>query len=48
VDRFTSEARAIVNVIRNGVATVVIAKSERAFEGREAAALAADEDLAAA
>ena len=49
VDRFMSEARAIVNVIGNGVATVVIAKSERAFdEGREAAALAGDEELAAA
>jgi len=32
VDRFMSEARAIVNLIGNGVATVVIAKSERAFD----------------
>ena len=32
VDRFMSEARAIVNLIGNGVATVVIAKSEKAFD----------------
>jgi aerobic C4-dicarboxylate transport protein len=32
VDRFMSEARAITNVIGNAVATVVISKSERAFE----------------
>jgi aerobic C4-dicarboxylate transport protein len=32
VDRFMSEARAIVNLIGNGVATIVIAKSERAFD----------------
>ncbi|HEX6574430.1 MAG TPA: dicarboxylate/amino acid:cation symporter [Gemmatimonadaceae bacterium] len=31
VDRFMSEARAITNVIGNGVATVVVAKSENAF-----------------
>ncbi len=32
VDRFMSEARAIVNLIGNGVATLVIARSEGAFE----------------
>jgi len=32
VDRFMSEARAIVNLIGPGVATVVIAKSEKAFD----------------
>ncbi len=32
VDRFMSEARAITNLIGNAVATVVIAKSEQAFE----------------
>ena len=32
VDRFMSEARAITNLIGNAVATVVIAKSERAFD----------------
>lgn len=31
VDRFMSEARAITNMIGNGIATVVIAKSENAF-----------------
>jgi aerobic C4-dicarboxylate transport protein len=31
VDRFMSEARAIVNMIGNGIATVVIAKSENEF-----------------
>jgi aerobic C4-dicarboxylate transport protein len=34
VDRFMSEARAIVNTIGNGVATVVIAKSENAFDAQ--------------
>lgn len=32
VDRFMSEARAITNLIGNGVATIVIAKSENAFD----------------
>jgi aerobic C4-dicarboxylate transport protein len=32
VDRFMSEARAITNVIGNGVATIVIAKSEGEFD----------------
>jgi aerobic C4-dicarboxylate transport protein len=31
VDRFMSEARAITNVIGNGVATIVVAKSENEF-----------------
>jgi aerobic C4-dicarboxylate transport protein len=35
VDRFMSEARAIVNLIGNGVATIVIAKSEGAFDERQ-------------
>jgi aerobic C4-dicarboxylate transport protein len=35
VDRFMSEARAITNVIGNGVATIVIAKSEKEFVLRE-------------
>lgn len=39
VDRFMSEARAIVNVIGNGVATVVIARSEGAFDEAAAARL---------
>jgi aerobic C4-dicarboxylate transport protein len=33
VDRFMSEARAIVNLIGNGVATIVVARSEGAFKG---------------
>lgn len=32
VDKFMSEARAITNIIGNGVATIVIAKSEREFD----------------
>jgi aerobic C4-dicarboxylate transport protein len=32
VDRFMSEARAVTNLIGNGVATVVIAKSEGALD----------------
>lgn len=32
VDRFMSEARAITNLIGNGVATIVIAKSENSFD----------------
>ena len=41
VDRFMSEARAITNLIGNAVATVVIAKSERAFsDSRHAVAVA--------
>ncbi|MEO6446557.1 MAG: C4-dicarboxylate transporter DctA [Gemmatimonadaceae bacterium] len=40
VDRFMSEARAIVNLIGNGVATLVISRSERAFsEEKRVAAL---------
>jgi aerobic C4-dicarboxylate transport protein len=42
VDRFMSEARAITNVIGNAVATVVVAKSENAFnEMKEETAIAA-------
>ena len=37
VDRFMSEARAVTNLIGNGVACVVISKSEKEFEGTEAA-----------
>ncbi len=32
IDRFMSEARALTNLIGNGVATVVIAKSENALD----------------
>ncbi|MGI4744758.1 MAG: C4-dicarboxylate transporter DctA [Janthinobacterium lividum] len=37
VDRFTNAARAITNIIGNGVATIVVAKSERAFDADRAA-----------
>jgi aerobic C4-dicarboxylate transport protein len=43
VDRFMSEARAIVNLIGNGVATIVIAKSEGTFD--ESKRVAAVEEL---
>lgn len=39
VDRFTNAARAIVNIIGNGVATIVIARSEGAFDEARAAAV---------
>ena len=51
VDRFMSEARAITNLIGNSVATVAIAKSERAFsedQRRSAVAELHDERRAAA
>jgi aerobic C4-dicarboxylate transport protein len=35
IDKFMSEARAITNIIGNGVATLVIAKSEGDFKERE-------------
>jgi len=50
VDRFMSEARAITNLIGNGVATLVIARSEDAFDEarREAAVARLAEERAAA
>ena len=48
VDRFMSEARAITNLIGNGVATVVVAKWERSFDAATAARVLAgdyEEDL---
>ncbi len=38
VDKFLSEARALTNIVGNGVATIVIAKSEREFVAPDAAA----------
>jgi aerobic C4-dicarboxylate transport protein len=35
VDRFMSEARAITNMIGNGIATIVIAKSENEFDEKK-------------
>jgi aerobic C4-dicarboxylate transport protein len=46
VDRFMSEARAIVNLIGNGIATIVVAKSEKEFD--ETKNLEALRDLKAA
>jgi len=40
VDRFMSEARAITNIIGNGAATLVIARSEGAFDDARRAAVA--------
>lgn len=37
VDRFMSEARAVTNLIGNGVACVIVSKSEKEFESTEAA-----------
>lgn len=49
VDRFMSEARAITNLIGNGVATLVVSRSENAFEDtKRAAAEAGLSDAAAA
>ncbi|MGO9414165.1 MAG: dicarboxylate/amino acid:cation symporter [Syntrophobacteraceae bacterium] len=48
VDRFMSEARAITNLIGNGVATVIVAKWERSFDAEKAARVLAgdyEEDL---
>lgn len=42
VDRFMSEARAITNVIGNGVATIAIAKSEREFDETKYRAIVAE------
>lgn len=36
VDRFMSEARAVTNIIGNGVACVIVSKSEKEFEATEA------------
>jgi aerobic C4-dicarboxylate transport protein len=38
VDRFMSEARAITNLIGNGVATLVVSRSEGAFDDAKMAA----------
>lgn len=47
IDRFMSEARALTNLIGNGIATIVIAKSEGALdEARFAEALGARSELA--
>ncbi len=48
IDRFMSEARAITNLIGNGVATMVVARWEGALDlARARSVLAEDTDLAA-
>jgi aerobic C4-dicarboxylate transport protein len=42
IDRFMSEARAITNIIGNGVATLVIARSEGAFDDAKRVAAVAE------
>lgn len=45
VDRFMSEARAITNFIGNGVATVVLANHERAFDRERMEAAFGDQEI---
>ncbi len=44
VDRFMSEARAITNLIGNGIATIVVAKWENALDERKLAAVLSGND----
>ncbi|PST81640.1 glutamate/aspartate:proton symporter GltP [Pedobacter yulinensis] len=46
VDRFMSEARAITNMIGNGIATIVIAKSEKEFDQEKYLAATAKAQIA--
>ena len=39
IDRFVNSARAVTNLIGNGIATVVIARWEKAFDKERAAAI---------
>jgi aerobic C4-dicarboxylate transport protein len=39
VDRFINEARAVTNLIGNGIATIAVARWDRAFDARRAAAV---------
>ena len=39
IDRFMSEARSVTNLIGNGIATVVVARWEKQFDGAKAAAV---------
>ena len=48
IDRFMSEARAITNLIGNGVGTMVIAKWEGALDLQQARAVLARDDAAMA
>src|SRR5262249_42709646 len=39
IDRFMSEARSVTNLIGNGIATVVVARWEKQFDAKKAAAV---------
>ena len=39
IDRFVNEARAVTNLIGNGIATIVVARWEGAFDGKQATAI---------
>lgn len=43
IDRFVNSARAVTNLIGNGVATIVVARWEKAFDGEQAGAVLNDE-----
>jgi aerobic C4-dicarboxylate transport protein len=47
VDRFMSEARAITNLIGNGVATLVVSRSENAFDDEKRAIAEAEAGIGA-
>ncbi|MDN4523137.1 C4-dicarboxylate transporter DctP [Fictibacillus fluitans] len=46
VDRFMSEARAIVNLIGNGIATIVVSKSENEFDEKQSEQAVLDLEMA--
>jgi Na+/H+-dicarboxylate symporter len=39
VERFVNAARAVTNLIGNGIATITVARWERAFDEKQAAAV---------
>ena len=39
VDRFINEARAVTNIIGNGIATITVARWEKAFDEQRATAI---------
>ena len=39
IDRFVNSARAVTNLIGNGIATIVIAQWEKAFDKKQAGAI---------
>jgi DAACS family dicarboxylate/amino acid:cation (Na+ or H+) symporter/aerobic C4-dicarboxylate transport protein len=39
IDRFVNSARAVTNLIGNGIATIVVARSEKAFDEKQAATM---------